>query len=133
MAPSTFQALNRSNAVSYTTPTWQGFSAQGAWGEDDMADAAIRYAGEFSGFRFAAAVAWARNVSGVNDTNDLQPNGLPAGNLALGTDTNRWQGSASILHVATGLFLSGAYVQESYNGNADFERKCTVGECQWDV
>jgi hypothetical protein len=117
-------SLNRSNAITYTTPTWQGFSAQAAWGEDDMFDAALRYAGEFSGFRFAAAVAYARNVSGVNDTNDLAPNGLPGGNLALGTDTSRWQGSASILHVATGLFLSGAYVNESYDGSADFERKC---------
>ena len=59
--------LARSNAVSYTSPTMGGFSVSAAWGEDDLWDAALRYAGEFSGFRLAAAIAYANNVGGFGE------------------------------------------------------------------
>jgi hypothetical protein len=49
--------LARGNAISYRTPTFGGFSIGATWGENDIWDVAARYAGEFSGFRLAAAAA----------------------------------------------------------------------------
>ncbi len=45
---------SRRDGVRYDTPTWHGFIFSAAWGEDDFWDAAIRYAGEWHGFRLAA-------------------------------------------------------------------------------
>jgi hypothetical protein len=97
-------SLSRANAVSYTSPTVGGFSVSGAWGEDDIWDVALRYAGEFGGFRVAAGIGYLNNSSGLNETgkdhiaNDIEPNQL--------------KGSASILHVSSGLFLTGAFVHQ---------------------
>jgi hypothetical protein len=86
---------------------------QAAFGEQDainngMWDVALRYAGEFSGFRIAAAVSYGENAGNTSDYQDTPS--VP------GTETEKWQGSASVLHVASGLFLTGAYVNQSYTG-----------------
>ena len=44
--------------VRYNSPTFGGFSVGASWGEDDMWDVAARYAGEFNGFKLAAAAAY---------------------------------------------------------------------------
>jgi predicted porin len=106
--------LNRSNAIRYDTPTFGGFTLGASWGEDDMWDVAARYAGEFGGFRLAAAVSYSRNACGVNDCNDTAPYTDPL----KGAEENKWQGSASIMHVPTGLFLSGAFAQLSHDGSS---------------
>ena len=65
-------SLARGNAVVYSSPTLGGFNVQAGVGEDDVWDAALRYAGEFAGFRFAAGVGYTRNVSGINEvTKDI--------------------------------------------------------------
>jgi hypothetical protein len=102
--------LSRANAISYTSPTFGGFSVSAAWGENDIWDAALRYAGEFSGFRFAAGVGYASNISGLGEV-------VPyIGNHADGP--NLWKGSASILHVSSGLFLNGAFVNRDNDNGA---------------
>jgi hypothetical protein len=106
-------ALSRANAVMYSTPTFAGFSASVAWGEDDAWDAALRYAGEFSGFRVAAAIAYTENNTGFGDFSDGAPPIVQSG--FVGLEPTSVKGSASILHVATGLFLTGAYVNQDYN------------------
>jgi hypothetical protein len=106
--------LNRSNAVRYDTPTFGGFTFGAAWGEDDMWDAALRYAGEHAGFRVAGAIAYSRNACGVNDCTDTAPYNTGPFNA----EENKWQGSASIMHVASGLFLSGAFVDLSHDGTS---------------
>ena len=65
-------------------------------GEGDVWDVAVRYAGEFSGFRVAAGVGF-RN----EDHNTLGP-------LAFATAKSSLSGSASIMHTGSGLFASGA-------------------------
>jgi hypothetical protein len=105
--------LSRQNAVSYTSPTLHGFSFQVAAGEQDainegMWDAALRYAGEFSGFRVAAAISYGENAGNTSDFQDAPP--------IAGGSSEKWQGSASVLHVATGLYLTGAFVEQSYGG-----------------
>ena len=54
----------RSNVVKYETPEFAGFAGQVAWGEDDVWDVAIRYAGEFSGFKVAAGLGYGETTDG---------------------------------------------------------------------
>jgi len=103
--------LSRANAISYTSPTFGGFSVQAAWGEDDMWDAALRYAGEFSGFRLAAAIAYADNVGGFGEFSDNVAAGFLAG-VGNGREISQIKGSASLLHTATGLFIQGTYLTQ---------------------
>jgi hypothetical protein len=117
--------LSRQNAISYTTPTMHGFSLQAAWGEQDavddgMWDVALRYAGEFAGFRVAAAVSYGKNAGNTTDAEDPTA-GTTLPIFGNGADIRKWQGSASVLHVATGLFLTGAFVNQSYNGTSPGE------------
>jgi hypothetical protein len=96
--------LSRANAVSYTSPTFGGFSVAAAWGEDDLWDVALRYAGEHAGFRVAAAIAYADNVGGLGDFIDNVG--------ADGREISQVKGSASVLHVPTGLFVQGTYLTQ---------------------
>jgi hypothetical protein len=101
--------LSRANAISYSTPTFGGFTASAAWGEDDVWDAALRYAGEFSGFRLAAGIGYAHNAGGLGDfSEEFDATGAAQDKAKI----SQVKGSASILHVATGLYLTGAYVNQ---------------------
>ena len=102
--------LSRANAVSYTSPTFGGFSVSAAWGEDDLWDVALRYAGEHAGFRVAAAIAYADNVGGFGEFSDNVAVGFLAGSD--GREISQVKGSASALHVATGLFIQGTYLTQ---------------------
>src|SRR5262245_9424813 len=62
-------SLSRANAIQYTSPTYGGFSVSGSWGENDLWDVALRYAGEMGGFRVAAGVGFIHNSTGLNDVN----------------------------------------------------------------
>jgi hypothetical protein len=86
-----------SNSVRYDSPTFGGFSVSATWGEDDFWDAAVRYAGEWSGFKVAAAGAY-------SETSEFATSGpgQPA-------DTQYFQAGAFVMHVPTGLFAYGAY------------------------
>lgn len=81
------------NVVRYDSPTFGGFSVSASWGEDDMWDVAARYAGEFSGFKLAAAAAY-------NEVSDERFNGT-----GIAGDTGKYfQAGAFLMHVPTGLF-----------------------------
>jgi hypothetical protein len=80
--------------VRYDTPAIAGFIASAAWGEDDDWDAALRYAGEFGGIRVAAGIGY--HAGQIFDTN----------NFIIDVDHEEWVGSASALHLGTGLFLT---------------------------
>lgn len=80
------------NAVRYDTPSFGGFSASASWGEDDFWDVAARYAGEFAGFRIAAASAYSES-----DDFDVQGSN--------GIDTTKYiQAGLYVQHIGTGLF-----------------------------
>jgi hypothetical protein len=101
-------SLSRGNVIAYSTPTFGGFSASAAWGEDNVWDIALRYAGEFSGFRVAAGIGYINNSTGLSEVTKDQN---------VGVEPSQIKGSASILHVASGLFLTGAYLVQD-NDNA---------------
>src|SRR5262245_52288175 len=89
-------SLSRANAISYTSPTLGGFSVSAAWGEDDIWDVALRYAGEFSGFRVAGGIGYIHNSSGTNEvTKDHAACAIPAaGATGAMCEPNQWKGSA---------------------------------------
>ena len=120
--------LSRANVVHYQSPTVGGFSLQAAWGENDVWDVALRYAGEFSGVRFAAGIGYISNSTGLGDITEDIPGALATSGCVIGTtgptvvcNPTQLKGSASILHVASGLYLSGAYVRQDNDiaGRAD--------------
>jgi predicted porin len=86
---------NRENVVRYVTPTFSGFTASAAWmaNKNDAWDVSLKYAGEFSGIRAAGGIGYR-----VEDS--------PA---ILGDKTKTLGGSASVMHIATGLFVNGSY------------------------
>ena len=53
------------NSFRYDLPTFAGFSVSASWGEDDFWDVAARYAGEFNGFKVAAATAYSELTDGA--------------------------------------------------------------------
>jgi predicted porin len=98
---------NRRNVVRYDSPTLAGFRVSAAWGEDDIWDVALRYAGVLGDFRVAGAVGYEENVDSSNW-------GAPA----TGYKAQTVNGSMSVLHVPTGLFVTGAAGQRE----TDFDR-----------
>jgi hypothetical protein len=103
---------DRINLVKYVSPTFAGFIASASWGEDDRIDAALRYAGEFSGFRVAAGIGYQK----ITDFNTTADGGKgcsnPGGNVAVSNVNCSSLGmSGSVMHTATGLFVSGAYAK----------------------
>src|SRR5690606_32229691 len=49
------------NSVRYDSPTFGGFSFSASWGDDDVWDVGLRYAGELGGFKLAATVVYAES------------------------------------------------------------------------
>ena len=102
---------DRNNVVKYVSPTIAGFIFSAAWGEDDMWDVALRYAGEFSGIRIAAGVGYKQHNDNVGKNG---ADGIICADIAVdptqsGVDCNTFSVSGSIMHVATGLFVSGSW------------------------
>lgn len=106
----------RTQALRYDTPVFAGFTLSATYGHNtptiaDNVDAdnttwdiALRYAGEFNGIRLAAGIGY----------RDLER----ASTVAPGdTEADRvWVGSGSILHVPTGLFISGGMADRNRTG-----------------
>jgi predicted porin len=109
---------SRRDGVRYDTPTLHGFTFSTAWGEDDFWDAALRYAGEWHGFRLAAG-------AGYRIFRDREPDFLvlgPPDRQLADTDRRQWLTSASLMHVASGLYLNLAYTRYQWRGDAVNER-----------
>ncbi len=91
------------NAVRYDSPVIAGFSASASWGEDDDWEVAARYTGEVSGFKVLLGVGYSEN------TDENVAVALPTGSKK---DAKFFQAGGYIQHVATGLFIHGAYGHE---------------------
>jgi hypothetical protein len=94
----------RRNHVLYETPAIAGFTVQAAVAEDNFWDVALRYAGEFSGFRLAFGIGY------LNDTE-----------FATSIESEEIKGSASLLHVASGLFVTAAGGKREVSGALSFD------------
>ena len=60
--------LSKKDRVRYDTPSLAGFSLGASLGEKEMADAALRYSGEFGGTKLKAAVAYSDPGDGKDYT-----------------------------------------------------------------
>lgn len=79
----------RGQVLKWESPTMAGFMVSAAWTDSLLTttngwDAALRYAGEGGGFKFAAGAGYADN----------------------GASVTRVSGSASVMHIGTGAFLT---------------------------
>lgn len=91
------------NLVRYESPTLWGFTASGSWGEDDIWDVALRYAGEAGGFKYTAGIGYGVVLD------DGQTQTVCPGTVATGGSDSRcdnFGGSISIMHEETGLFAN---------------------------
>jgi hypothetical protein len=103
---------DRYNVIRYDTPVFAGFTASASWGEDDLWAVALRYAGEFSGFRLAAGIGYSAISDGA-ERNLVDLDGGDGEELGL---------TASVLHVPTGLFATFTYGRAE-----DHDRKLIAG------
>jgi predicted porin len=94
----------RQNVVKYESPAYNGFSASASWGEDDVWQVALRYAEEFGGFKLAAAIGYGKISDGPETKIECPSRG---GGVPVDEDCRQVGASASLLHEATGLFVSG--------------------------
>ena len=97
---SAFDCSTRRNEVRYDTPEFWGFIASGAWGEDDVWSASLRYQKEWDNWKIGAGYAY------EGFTDELVNNGGGGVfNQGYKRDLKEWAGMASIIHKPTGLFL----------------------------
>jgi predicted porin len=121
------------NVVRYDSPTFGGFSVSASWGEDDMWDVAGRYAGEWAGFKLAAAVAYNEvNSSGNCADTALTPGGVGVGcggyNNLGNIDAQYIQAGAFLMHVPTGLFGLVNYGDMNYDTGAGYDAETWYGK-----
>ncbi|MEO1207456.1 MAG: hypothetical protein AAFV45_14110 [Pseudomonadota bacterium] len=102
--------FNRLNVVRYDSPVFGGFIMSAAYGEDDIWDVALRYAGEIGTFKIAGGIAYGENSDGssvfgqVNDPRQEVVNG-----------------TLSIMETTTGLYATGSAGQRTSDGFTDDE------------
>lgn len=89
------------NVVRYDSPVFGGFSMSASVGEDYMRDAALRFNRDMAGFKISAAIAYTKHS---DETDSLF--------VAPGKDIEFFQAGAYIQHLASGLFVHGAYGEE---------------------
>jgi hypothetical protein len=103
---------SRRNHVMYQTPTLAGFNIQTAVAEDNYWDVALRYAGEFGGFRLAFGIGYQEDTEFNNQRTGVKFGCADACTLKAA----ELKGSASIMHVPSGLFLTGAAGNREWSG-----------------
>ena len=124
---------DRWNVVKYDSPEFGGFVFSTAYGEDDLWDVALRYAGEHGGFKYAGGIGYGQ-YSGTGSLNE-RGCAIINGTGAYTTQSETGQAdcstlglSASIIHVESGLFVTGAYgIKWDDNRNAAFAAVAPVG------
>lgn len=106
------------DSVRYDTPAFGGFIFSTSWGENDFFDAAVRYSGEWNSIKFKAAAAYSwggdRGSVSVRSGDDKDPTTADVGTTNTSNpDSEYFQIGAMAMHTPTGLFLYGAYGQET--------------------
>lgn len=97
----------RRNNIRYDAPRissqWGNFDASVAWGEDDFWDAALEYGINYNDWKFRFGAGY------LHDTDE-------GGRANSSRDREEYKGSASLLHIPSGLFGTVAYVHRMFNG-----------------
>ena len=110
-----FDTFRRDN-VFYETPVLFGFNLQASVASDNFWDVALRYAGEAGGFRFAGGIGYLEDTAFNAPFQLLNQAGVLC-TTACDTKVKDFKGSASLMHVPTGLFLDGAAGNRTINSS----------------
>jgi hypothetical protein len=105
-------AQGREEQLRYDSPLIHGFIFSATVGEaGDQWGAMLRYAGEFSGFRVAAGI-------GYESIEDPLTVTTVAGTLSSANkpDLSMWGGSLAVMHVPSGVFVQGQYMDAEFGG-----------------
>lgn len=95
------------NGIRYDSPTIAGFKVSASWGEDDMWEVALRYAGKVSGFKVLFGMGYSEMTDEGTSFNGAQ---------YLSKESNFFQVGGYAEHLATGIFVHGSYGRED-NGS----------------
>lgn len=98
----------RRNVVRYDAPRfsglWGNLDLAVAWGEDDFVDVAANYSLNWNDFKIRSGIGYLRDTT-------------EGSRVGIGTrDREEVKGSASVLHIPTGLFATAAYVHREFHG-----------------
>jgi len=109
----------RADIIRYDTPSLFGMVISVAWGEDDLADIAIRYKKEWNSIRFLGGIgyAWDTDEGEGRTTRVIACPGPGLGARSCideRLDYERLVASASAMHVPTGLYLFAAAGRDSF-------------------
>jgi hypothetical protein len=105
----------RRDVIRYESPSIAGFQLSGSAGENDFWDAALQYSADWDGWSFRGGIGHLRDID----------DGSRAG---IGNrDRREWKGSASLMHVPTGTFVTAAFVNRAFHGS-DPSDQATFGE-----
>ncbi len=101
----------RRNIVRYDAPRisgqWGNVDLSVAWGEDDFFDAAVEHSINYNDFKFRFGAGYLHDTTEGRDV---------PGHPEYFRDREEYKGSASILHIPTGLFATAAYVHRTFHG-----------------
>ena len=90
-------------------------SLQAAVAADNYWDVALRYAGEMGGFRIAGGIGYQEDTDFNGTNGNFNQNGALC-NTNCDIKSKEVKGSLSIMHVPTGLFVTGAAGQRQLSG-----------------
>jgi predicted porin len=94
--------FDRDNVIRYETPTFAGFKVSASWGENDQWSVAAFYKAKFDQFKIKAAIGYGEDQEGSGS----------------GVSEN-FNGSASIMHTPTGIFVTGSAGQVEKGNNQE--------------
>ena len=110
-SPAALDYAQTASAVKYTSPFFlgrsqqSGFNVQAFTGQDDVWSAAIRYVEDFGVVRLAAGAGYS-SWSGLDRGSCSNASTGGPANSVSNTRCDAWQFGASVMHAATGLYLS---------------------------
>lgn len=99
----------RTGVAKWTSPNLMGFEIEAARANDKTWDAALRYAGEFGGIRFAAGAGYTDGT-------------VTGHSIGIGFPGTKLAGSASVMHVLSGLFLTASAADIKFDDATDHLR-----------
>jgi len=97
---------SRRNHIMYQSPTLHGFTLQAAVAEDNYWDIALRYAGEFGGFRVAGGIGYQADTEFNRPLQTIDGLFSVLCNQNCDLKSTEWKGAISVMHVASGLFTT---------------------------